>query len=283
MVILDGKNLSKTLLNELKNVLTYNNLTFACILVGNDPASKTYVNNKKKKCIKLGIQFILLEFPDNVSNEILINKIDEINEDDNINGCIIQLPLPDHINTEVILNRLDGAKDVDCFTNENVGKLINNKSKFYPATPYGITLLLDNYNIATKGKNITIIGKSRIVGIPLALLLSNENTYAGTVTLCDKNTINLKDHIENANILIVCAGVHRLIDKKYKVKESSTLIDVGIHRIPDSTKKNGYRLEGDIDFNFFKDKCSYITPVPGGVGPMTVYSLLLNITKTINV
>jgi len=209
------------------------------------------------------------------------NQTLEINEDDNINGCIIQLPLPNHINSELILNRLNSNKDVDCFTDENIGKLLNNESKFYPATPYGITLLLDNYNILTKGKNITIIGKSRIVGTPLALLLSNENKYAGTVTLCDKNTINLKDHIEEADILIVCAGVHHLIDKKYKVKETSTLIDVGIHRIPDSTKKNGYRLEGDIDFNYFENRCSYITPVPGGVGPMTVYALLLNISKTI--
>jgi len=281
MIKLDGNYLSKKLLNELKNNLVDKHLTFVCILVGNDPASKTYINNKKKKCVDIGIHFILLEFPDNISNNILINKIDEINEDDNINGCIIQLPLPNHINSELILNRLNSNKDVDCFTDENIGKLLNNESKFYPATPYGITLLLDNYNILTKGKNITIIGKSRIVGTPLALLLSNENKYAGTVTLCDKNTINLKDHIEEADILIVCAGVHHLIDKKYKVKETSTLIDVGIHRIPDSTKKNGYRLEGDIDFNYFENKCSYITPVPGGVGPMTVYALLLNISKTI--
>ena len=281
MTKLDGNNLSKNLLNNLKNDIVGKHLNFVCILVGDDPASKTYINNKKNKCEYVGINFILVEFPDNIPNNILINKINELNNNKDIHAYIIQLPLPNHIEINNILNIIDKKKDVDCFHPENVGNIILNNPYFYPATPYGICLLLDHYNITTEGQNITIIGKSNIVGNPLSLMLSNENNYRGTVTLCDKYTNNLKSYVEHADILIVAAGVHHLIDQTYKVKQTVTLIDVGIHKISDVTKKNGYKLEGDIDFNYFEDKCKYITPVPGGVGPMTVYALLFNISRTV--
>lgn len=277
--ILNGRKLSKKLLLDLKDKIKNDNIEplFKCILIGNNPASRIYIQKKKQKCDMVGIKFVLLEFNDNISTDFLLTEIDKINKDDKTHGCIIQLPLPEHINTELVLNRLDPKKDVDCFTYTNIGKLTNKINNYYPATPYGIILLLNEYNINLKGKNVVIIGKSIIVGTPLSLMLMNEYTYAATVTVCDKNTINMKNHIENADILIVAAGVHNLINSEYKIKPSCVLIDVGIHKIEDASKKSGYRLEGDIDFKYFKDKCSYITPVPGGVGPMTVYSLLLNI------
>ena len=271
------------LLEDLKEKIFNNNLSikFVSILVGTDSASSIYLKNKRIKCEYVGIEFELINFDENISEEILIKKIKEINIDNKINGCIIQLPLPNHLNTENILNTLDPNKDIDCFNTVNIGMLTKKTTKFVPATPLGITLLLKHYNIETKGKNVVIIGKSIIVGTPLALILSNENTFAATVTLCDKYTENLNEIVKNADILIVAAGVHKLINSKFKVKLSSCLIDVGIHKVQDISKKLGYRLEGDIDFNYFKDKCKYITPVPGGVGPMTVYSLLYNLYKSI--
>tara|TARA_Y100000816_G_scaffold229112_1_gene174204 strand:- start:3956 stop:4810 length:855 start_codon:yes stop_codon:yes gene_type:complete len=283
MVELNGISLTNKLMNNLKTKLKESSkiINFTCISIGNDPASEVYINNKKKQCELIGIHFNLIKLESNVSETFLIQKICEINNNTNINAYIIQLPLPKHINKENIVKFIDPKKDVDCFHAENIGNIILQKPRFFPATPYGICLLLDNYNIETKGKNITIIGKSNIVGNLLSLMLSNENTYKGTVTTCDKYTENLKFHVENAEILIVAAGVHHLIDSKYTVKSSCTMIDVGIHRIQDNSKKNGFRLEGDIDFNYFKDKCKYITPVPGGVGPMTVYSLLYNIINSV--
>lgn len=283
MVELNGLYLSNHLLNNLKIKIKKSNkkFHFTCIYIGDNPASKVYINNKQKYCEYIGIYFNLIKLENNINENFLINKICEINNDSNINAYIIQLPLPEHINKDNIVKFIDPKKDVDCFHAENIGNIILQNPRFFPATPYGICLLLDNYNINTIGKNITIIGKSNIVGNLLSLMLSDEKTYKGTVTNCDKYTENLKFYIENADIIIVATGVHHLIDNKFRVKSTCTMIDVGIHRIEDNKKKNGFRLEGDIDFEYFKDKCKYITPVPGGVGPMTVYSLLHNIVNTV--
>ena len=209
--ILDGKKLSNTLLINLKNKIEFESIKpfFICILVGDDKASKIYIKNKKKKCELVGIKFNLLEFSNDISTKFLLNEVDKINKNNNVNGCIIQLPLPEHINTEIVLNKLDPKKDVDCFTYTNIGKLTNKINDYYPATPYGILLLLDEYKIKLKGVNVVIIGKSIIVGIPLSLMLMNEQTYAATVVVCDKNTINIKTHIENADVLIDIVFVFR--------------------------------------------------------------------------
>ena len=278
LMIIDGKEISKKLIYELETKIKQENIkpNLFIILIGNNKASEVYIKNKKIQCEKIGINCNIkkLEYSTNTSQ--LIDLINNMNNNINVYAYIIQLPLPDHIDQKKIFKKIDTKKDVDCFHPENIGNIILNNPKFFPATPYGICLLLDHYNIKTEGQNITIIGKSNIVGNPLSLMLSNENNYKGTVTLCDKYTNNLNFHVESSDILIVAAGVHHLINNKFKVKETSVLIDVGIHRIEDKTKKSGYKLEGDIDYNYFLDKCAYITPVPGGVGPMTVYSLLYN-------
>jgi methylenetetrahydrofolate dehydrogenase (NADP+)/methenyltetrahydrofolate cyclohydrolase len=236
-------------------------------------------------CDDLGINFQLKKFDKNIDESQLKNEIELINRDNNIDSCIIQLPLPNHINQNIILNTLNPKKDADGFTFYNLGQLIKyNKEDniIKPATVLGIVELIKYYNIETKGKNIVIIGKSVIVGTPLALVLSNEETYSGTVTLCDKNTENLENICENADILIVSTGKHHLINDQFNLKKDVTIFDVGINKIKDESKKSGYKTEGDVDFNYFKDKCKYITPVPGGVGPMTVICLIKNIINLKN-
>ena len=279
MNLLDGKKLSEKLLTELKNKIKKENIRpkFVSILVGNNQASLVYLRNKKTKCEEVGISFELRDFNNAITQEDLIKEINKINNDITIHGCIIQLPLPKHIDTNLILDTLDSTKDVDCFHTSNIGKLLNENTCFYPATPMGITLLLKEYNIETKGKHCVIIGKSKIVGSTLGLMLSNENTFASTVTLCDKYTENIRDIVKTADILVVASGKHHLIDNTFTFKNNLVIFDVGIHRIKDETKKKGYKLEGDVCFKDVNDKVSYITPVPGGVGPMTVYCLLENI------
>ena len=287
--ILDGKKVSKELLCTLKEKMYKLKMNHSCVptfisvLVGDDNASKIYLNQKKLRCEEVGIKFTLLDLPYKTTTEKLLETINILNKDTTVDAYIVQLPLPIHINTSKIIAAIDSTKDVDCFSHINIGKLITKEKGLYPATPYGIILLFDYYNIDVKGKNCVIIGKSMIVGTPLALMLSNEYTKAGTVTLCDKYTENLKEYVNRADIIIVAAGVHHLINKEYIVKSTSVIVDVGMHHIKDTTKKTGYRLEGDVDYSYFKDKCAYITPVPGGVGPMTVYALLDNIyTASVN-
>lgn len=284
MTILNGNTLSQILFENIKTKMETKNkiINFACILIGSNHPNKIYVKNIKQKCEYVGIKFILIEFEKNISQNILINKLIELNNDNNISSYMIQMPIPDHINSEIILNSINKNKDIECYNSENISKIISNYECLYPPTVNGICEILNYYNLKTEGKNITIIGKSNIVGTPLSYILGNEHKYKGTITLCDKYTNNLKLHVENADILIVAAGKHHLINSSFNVKESSIIIDVGIHKIEDISKKSGYKIEGDVDFNYFKDKCSFITPVPGGVGPMTVYSLIFNVCKNAN-
>ena len=277
MSIIDGKAVSKIEKIQLRELVIKfpNKLCFVAIQVGNDPASLVYLKEKQKMSEELNINFKLLYFED-LTYKQLTKTIHTINNDTSIHGCIIQLPLPPHINPNIV-NLINYKKDVDGFTTHNLGCLAKGKPYLCSATPLGITKLIDFYKIPTKGKHCVIIGKSNIVGKPMSLLMANENTYCATVTTCDKHTINLRNIVRTADILIVCAGKHHLIDSSFIVKSDISIIDVGIHRIVDNNKVKGYRLEGDVDFNYFKDKCAYITPVPGGVGPMTVLSLMSNI------
>jgi methylenetetrahydrofolate dehydrogenase (NADP+) / methenyltetrahydrofolate cyclohydrolase len=280
-MIIDGKKLSNEFTIELKNkIKKIKNINFVVILVGNDTNSLIYIKYKQKKCEELGINFKLNQYDINISEKDLLNEVEKINTDDNIDSCIIQLPLPSHLNQNKILNKLDPNKDADGFTFFNLGKLIKHDKEDFvikPATVLGIEKIINYYNIETKGKNIVIIGKSVIVGTPLGLVLSNESTYSGTITLCDKNTENLREICKNADILIVSTGKHNLIDHTFELKKSVSIIDVGINRIKDESKKSGFRTEGDVEYNYFENKCENITPVPGGVGPMTVICLIENI------
>ena len=280
-MIIDGKLISNKLIEDLKNKIKKEQIIprLVIIQVGNNESSNVYIKNKKIQCEKIGINCHIKNLDNDINIEQLLNLIKDLNMNKTVHGYIIQLPLPEHIDQNILFQNIDIYKDVDCFHPYNVGNIIFKKSLFYPATPYGICKLLDYYDIDTVGKNITIVGKSNIVGNPLSMMLSNENNYKGTVSICDKYTNNLSFYIENADIIIVAAGVHNLINEKFKVKKTAVLIDVGINKIEDKTKKSGFRLKGDIDYDYFVDKCAYITPVPGGVGPMTVYSLLENCYK----
>lgn len=281
-MILDGKDLADKLLFDLKNKITLLNASpnLIIIIVGNNPESEIYVNIKKRKAMYVGITCNIINLNNNITQSELLTILNTYNNNINIDGIIIQLPLPIHLNTNIILENVSYTKDVDGFNPYSTGCLITNNINFISATPYAVLHLIDSYNINTKGKHIVIIGKSTIVGSPLALLLSNENTYAGTITLCDKYTENLHSFVNSADILIVATGIHHLINNSYTIKKDSVIIDVGIHKIEDTTNKNGYKIQGDVDFDYFENKCKYITPVPGGVGPLTVYSLLDNTYKS---
>lgn len=282
---LDGNSLSKTLIERLK-IEIGNELEpeddqphLVVILVGDNSSSEVYIKKKEEACLNVGIKFTLYHFESTITTNVILNQIKQINKDPTIHGCIVQLPLPKHIDEDAVIYSLSPSKDVDGFHPTNIGNMILNRPNFLPATPYGIQLLLDHYKIYTEGKHIVILGKSMIVGQPLMNLLSNEKGARGTVTCCDRYTRNLDQLIKLADILIVATGKHNIIQHQDQIKEGVVIIDVGIHRFSDKTKKCGYRLEGDVNFEAVKNKCSYITPVPGGVGPMTVVSLLLNTWK----
>lgn len=248
------------------------------IQVGDDIASNIYIKHKKKACDKLKFGFKLNKYEKTITTEILLEEINIINEDKEITGCIVQLPLPDHINKHIILNKVSTEKDVDCFNNINIGKLALGVkyANYMPATVYGIYRFIKISNIETKGKHCVIIGKSIIVGKTLQLVLSDEKDLALTTTLCDKYTENIERITKNADILVVAAGKHHLINNPEFIKENAVVIDVGIHRIK---LDNKYIIQGDVDYKKLKNKCSIITPVPGGVGPMTVASLMFNLAK----
>ena len=254
----------------------------AVVHVGDDQASEVYIKFKKRACEKLGFGFKCFKYPSTIKTEKLVKHIMNINIDPTITGCIVQLPLPDHIDTYKILDCVDPQKDVDCFHTQNTGKLYLGlkHAQFIPATAYGIYYLLKSQNIKTKGKCIVIIGKSNIVGKPLQILLSDEETLAGTTIFCDKYTENVKRYTQMADILVVAAGKHHLIKDPDFIKDGCVVIDVGIHRV--KVKVDGkfkFRLQGDVDYEALKDKCLLITPVPGGVGPLTVASLMHNVAK----
>lgn len=270
-MIIDGKMISDQIKTEVaEEVRILNsckkNVTLAVILVGNDPASGVYVNNKKKACEKTGIVSLSYELEETTTEEELIKLIHELNLRDDVDGILVQLPLPKHINEESVINSIDPKKDVDCFHPINVGNLFIGKEGFCPCTPAGIIQLLKRSNIEIEGKNCVIIGRSNIVGKPMMLLMLRENA---TVTVCHSKTRDLREITKNADILIVAIGKPKMITEEY-VKDGAVVIDVGIHRLEEK------KLCGDVDFESVSKKASYITPVPGGVGPMTIAMLLKN-------
>ncbi len=248
----------------------------AIILVGDDGASQTYVDHKVKACKEVGFHYTMMRFADTISEEKLMKHIDHVNDDEDVDGFIVQLPLPPHISVERITERIRSDKDVDGFTNHNFGSIISKNPLLMPATPFGVMELLRRYNIETQGKNCVIVGASRLVGAPLSMMLVQQGH--ATVTICHKYTVDLKSVTKQADILVVAVGKPGLITADM-VKEGAVVIDVGTTRVEGSQFKNGYALRGDVDFNAVAPKCSFITPVPGGVGPMTIASLLLNTLK----
>ena len=288
MKILDGKQTSLDIQTELaEKVKSFSTdgtqpPHLAAILVGSDGASRTYVNAKVKACDRVGFQSTLIQYDDDVTELELLQKIDELNKDSNIDGFIVQLPLPKHIDDTKITLAISPSKDVDGFHPENVGKMTLGLPSFLPATPNGIMEILKRYEIPTEGKNCVVIGRSSIVGTPMSILMSRKsNPGNSTVTLAHSRTKKLKELCQNADILIVAIGIPNFITDDM-VKPGAVVIDVGIHRIEDASKKNGYRLIGDVDFDKIAPKCAFITPVPGGVGPMTIASLLMNTYKSAN-
>ncbi|MDD2329975.1 MAG: bifunctional methylenetetrahydrofolate dehydrogenase/methenyltetrahydrofolate cyclohydrolase FolD [Bacteroidales bacterium] len=251
----------------------------AAVLVGEDPASQTYVRNKEKDCKEVGMDSSLYKFPDTITREELISCVQTINDDPEIDGLIVQLPLPDHLDAQEIIETIDPSKDVDGFHPVNVGRMVLGLPSFVSATPAGIADLLEYYKIPTQGKECVIIGRSNIVGKPLANLLSQKGPGGDcTVTLCHSRTKELDKICRRADILIAALGRPGFL-KANMVKEGAVVIDVGISRVEDKNTKSGFRLAGDVDFEQVAPRCSYITPVPGGVGPMTRVSLLKNTLK----
>ncbi|MDA0882743.1 MAG: bifunctional methylenetetrahydrofolate dehydrogenase/methenyltetrahydrofolate cyclohydrolase FolD [Bacteroidetes bacterium] len=282
MILLDGKATSKAIKEEIalevsarkdKGLKTPH---LAAVLIGDDGASQTYVSSKVKACEKIGFTSTLIRKPANTSEEALLAIVDELNQDESIDGFIVQLPLPKHIDEQKVLLAIDPKKDVDGFHPENVGRMALGLPCYLPATPYGIMQLLERYNVPTEGKNCVVIGRSHIVGSPMSILLSqNSNPGNCTVTLTHSRTKDLESIVRNADILVVALGKAEFV-KGEMVKEGAVVIDVGITRVPDASNDRGYRIAGDVDFESVAPKCSFITPVPGGVGPMTIASLLKN-------
>lgn len=282
MVILDGKKTSEEIRQEIKlEVEQIKNKGkkvphLAAVLVGSVGASITYVNAKIKDCEEVGFKSSLVKLSDTVSEKELLEAIQNLNEDEDVDGFIVQLPLPPHINEKTIIKAIKPEKDVDGFHPENVGKMALNFPGFLPATPYGILQLLQRYNVETTGKHCVVVGRSHIVGSPMSILMAR-NAYPGncTVTLTHSRTTNFKEICRQADILIVALGKPDYITADM-VKDGVVIVDVGITRVADSSKKSGYRIVGDVNFDSVSSKCSFITPVPGGVGPMTRASLLKN-------
>ena len=252
----------------------------AAILVGEDGGSKTYIEAKDRACKEVGFDSTILRFPDTISEEELLSEVDRINQNDNIDGLIVQLPLPSHIDENKVTQKILPKKDVDGFHDINMGKLAKgDHSGYISATPLGITMLLKYYNIDTSGKNAVVIGRSNIVGRPMSILLSESSiTGNATVTLCHSRTKNLEEICSRADIIVAAIGKPFFV-KENMVKEGAIVIDVGTTRLEDSTRERGWRLAGDVDYTSVKDKASMITPVPGGVGPMTITGLLSNTLK----
>ena len=282
MIILDGKKTSSDIKNEIAaeviNLIDKGMKTphLAAILVGNNGASETYVNAKVKACNRVGYDSTLVRLDERISEESLVEEIIKINKNDSIDGLIVQLPLPKHINEKKIINTISIEKDVDGFHPLNIGNMTLNLPSFVPATPAGILELLDRYKIETLGKNCVVLGRSHIVGLPVSILMARNNQPGNsTVTIVHSKSKNIKDICRNADILIVALGIANFVTKDM-VKEGVCIIDVGITRVKSDITKSGWKLIGDVDFENVRDKCSYITPVPGGVGPMTIAMLLKN-------
>jgi len=282
MIIMDGKAVSEKIQKQIRQEVANRRAAgrriphLAAVLVGNDGASETYVGNKVRTCERIGFRSTLIRLPESISETELLAKVHSLNENPAIDGYIVQLPLPKHINAGKIIHAISPEKDVDGFHPTNVGKLALGLPTFIPATPFGIVQLLEHYHILTEGKHCVIVGRSHIVGMPMGLLMSR-NAYPGncTVTITHSRTPNLAEETRRADILIAAIGRPEFI-KADMIKQGAVVIDVGITRVPDAAKKSGYSIKGDVAFDQVAPKCSYITPVPGGVGPMTIASLLKN-------
>ncbi len=282
MQLLDGKIVSQAVKDSLKEkVLALKQQQkraphLAAILVGSNGASETYVASKIKNCEEIGFDSTLVRFDTDVEEEILLKKIEELNNDDSIDGILVQLPLPKHIQESKIINLINPDKDVDGFHPVSTGKMVLGLPSFIPATPYGIMLMLEHYKIETSGKHAVVIGRSNIVGRPISILLSQDGKYGNcTVTVCHSRTKNLKEICLQADIIVAALGKPGFL-KADMVKENAVVIDVGITRVKDDSKKAGFSIKGDVDFDEVAPTCSYITPVPGGVGLMTIAALLKN-------
>jgi methylenetetrahydrofolate dehydrogenase (NADP+) / methenyltetrahydrofolate cyclohydrolase len=285
MQILDGKTVANTVKEQIKaRTISHKANTgiiphLAAILIGNNGASETYVASKIKNCEEVGFISTLIRFETDVTEKELTAAIAKLNEDKSVHGILVQLPLPKHIDESNIINLINPAKDVDGFHPISVGKLVQGLDTFVPATPLGVMMILNHYNIETAGKNAVIIGRSNIVGRPMSILLSaNTNPGNCTVTLCHSRTQNLAKICAEADIIVAALGIPGFL-KANMVKAGAVIIDVGITRVVDETKKSGFAIKGDVDFENVAPKCSYITPVPGGVGLMTIAALLENTLK----
>ena len=283
--LIDGKSISADIRNELKHRIADLNKRgvipgLGVILVGDDPASKSYVAAKERACESIGIYSDDNRYSSKIKENDLLDKIESLNNDPKIHGILVQLPLPSHINSTLVLNAITPDKDVDGFHPVNVGKMMIGEDSFLPCTPHGIIQLLKRCNIETKGKHAVVIGRSNIVGKPIANMLFQKNMDTNaTVTICHTSTNNLKDFTRNADIIIAASGQPNTLTSDM-VKPGVVIIDVGVNRVEDLSKKNGFRLVGDVDFNGLFDIASAITPVPGGVGPMTITMLLYNTVKS---
>jgi methylenetetrahydrofolate dehydrogenase (NADP+)/methenyltetrahydrofolate cyclohydrolase len=285
MEVLDGKLASKAIREDLKNKISALKISgkkvphLAAVLIGNNPASETYVASKVKNCNEIGITSTLKRFDESISEKELLQLINELNENDEIDGILVQLPLSKHISEEKIINAILPEKDVDGFHPVNVGNMVLGFPSFISATPYGILLLLQHYKIDTAGKQVVVIGRSNIVGTPISILLSRNNVNGNaTVTLCHSRTKNISELCQQADIIIAAIGKSKFVTADM-VKQGAVVIDVGINRVKDESKKSGYTLTGDVDFENVAPKTSYISPVPGGVGLMTIAALLTNTYK----
>jgi methylenetetrahydrofolate dehydrogenase (NADP+)/methenyltetrahydrofolate cyclohydrolase len=285
MQILNGKEASQAIKDSLKLEMAQIAAQgkqvphLVAVLVGNNGASETYVASKVKACQEVGFKSTLIRLEEDISSLKLLDVIIDLNRDPDVHGILVQLPLPKHISEEEVINTIDPNKDVDGFHPNNIGRMILGHPTFIPATPYGIMLLLEHYKVETKGKHAVVVGRSNIVGRPISILLS-ENREQGncTVTICHSHTKNIKELCQSADIIVAALGRPHFITADM-VKKGAVIIDVGITRVPDTSKKSGYRIAGDVDYENVAPKCSFITPVPGGVGPMTIAALMKNTFK----
>ena len=281
MQLIDGKAVAAAIKEEIaaevKSIMASGGKQphLAAVLVGHDGGSETYVKNKVLACEQCGFKSTLIRFEDNITEEELLNCVKQLNEDSDVDGFIVQLPLPKHINEQRIIEAIDYRKDVDGFHPINVGRMSIGLPCFISATPLGIITLLQRYNIQTSGKRCVVLGRSNIVGKPMAQLMLQKEYGDSTVTVCHSRTRNIEEICREADIIIAAIGIPGFV-KENMVKEGAVVIDVGTTRVPDATRKSGFRLSGDVDFENVSSKCSFITPVPGGVGPMTICSLMKN-------
>lgn len=282
MQLLDGEKTSKEIKNEVQSEVAkyvaegYRSPHLAAVLVGSNPASQSYVSHKIKDCEKVGFKSTLHQFDENVTEEELLNLIEELNDQEGLDGYIVQLPLPKHMNEDKFIQAIDPLKDADGFHPTNLGRMLLGLPSYLPATPYGIMELLDRYKIETDGKHCVVLGRSNIVGRPISIMLGLKgNPGNATVTLCHSRTKNLQDFTLHADIIIAALGIPQFL-KSDMIKEGAVIVDVGINRVDDINSKKGFKLVGDVDFESIKEKASFITKVPGGVGPMTRAMLLKN-------